>query len=122
RLYVDGALAASGFKANSGYAARGDVNLGFAPAAAQDYLTGALDQVQLYGQALSADLARGLYQSWSPATLDTSGSGVSAARWSAAVPSDLEGNYQIDLTATDVLGNRNDRRIDWGLWRGEIDT
>ena len=38
------------------------------------------------------------------------------------MPAGLEGNYQIDLTATDTLGNRNDERIDWNHWQGEIDT
>src|SRR4029453_7809044 len=80
------------------------------------------DQVQMFAQALTAEQVRGLYQSWAPATLANAGSGVNSTTWSATVPRNLEGNYQIDLTATDVLGNRNDKRSTWGLWRGEIDT
>src|SRR5262249_52352261 len=49
-LYVDGALAASGSKGISSYAATGDVSLGWAPAAAQPYLSGSLDQVQMFAQ------------------------------------------------------------------------
>src|SRR5262249_6369423 len=121
-LYLDGALAASGVKGSSAYAAQGDLVLGWAASAAQRFLSGALDQVQMFAPAVSGEQVRGLYQSWAPVTLASTGSGVNATTWSASVPRDLEGNYQIDLTATDVLGNRNDKRSTWGLWRGEIDT
>jgi uncharacterized repeat protein (TIGR01451 family) len=47
---------------------------------------------------------------------------VDSTRWSAALPAELEGRFQIDLTGSDALGNRNDRRSEWGKWRGEIDT
>ncbi len=96
------------------------MQLGYAPSGG--YLTGAVDHVQIFGQALNATQARGLYQSWISAPLTSSGAGVDSARWSASVPSGLEGSYQIDLTGSDVLGNHNDRRGEWGKWRGEIDT
>jgi hypothetical protein len=54
-------------------------------------------------------------------TVTGSGPEVATAAWSLAVPTDLEGNYQIDLTATDRVGNRNDQRGTWNKWRGEID-
>ena len=63
-----------------------------------------------------------LFQSWKPASLGSSGVGVNSATWSTTVPLELEGPYQIDVTATDTHGNRNDKRSTWGLWRGEIDT
>ena len=55
-------------------------------------------------------------------TVAQTGSGVLTSAWSAQVPAGLEGPYEIDLTATDTLGNRNDGRIDWNHWQGEIDT
>ena len=116
------AQAATGLKTNSTNSASGDLNLGYAPVSAQNYYTGILDQVTLFPQALSADQVLGLYQSWNPITLATTGSGVTTTTWSTQVPTGLEGNYQIDLTGTDVLGNRNDLRSTWNHWRGEIDT
>ena len=77
------------------------------------------DAARRAAEARPAEQARGLYQSWTQVAL---GSGMNSATWRAMVPRDLEGNYQVDLTATDVLGNRNDKRSTWGLWRGEIDT
>jgi len=121
-LYVDGVLAASGLKDKSAYDATGILSLGFAPAAPTAYLNGALDQVIMLGKALNSSQVRALYQSWSPVTLANSGVGVTSTSWSATVPRNLEGNYQIDLTATDTHGNRNDKRSTWALWRGEIDT
>ncbi len=118
----DGALAATGVRGSSSFGVAGAISFGYAPAAGQDYLSGALDQVQMFGQALSVQQVRGLFQSWAPVALASSGSGVNSTTWSATVPRNLEGNYQIDLTASDVLGNRNDKRSTWGLWRGEIDT
>ncbi len=122
QLYVDGALAATGAKGSSSFGVAGKLSFGYAPAAAQDYFSGALDQVQMFAQALSAQQVRGLFQSWAPVVLASSGNGVNSTTWSATVPRNLEGNYQIDLTASDVLGNRNDKRDTWKHWLGEIDT
>ncbi|NUM44642.1 MAG: hypothetical protein HUU38_08030, partial [Anaerolineales bacterium] len=121
-LYVDGVLHATGTKTSSSFGATGDVFLGYAPNAAQPYLTGTLDQVQMFASTLTDLEARGVFQSWAMAPLQNSGNGVTSTSWSATVPKDLEGQFQIDLTATDILGNRNDLRSTWGLWQGEIDT
>jgi hypothetical protein len=53
---------------------------------------------------------------WLPAALDSQGG------WHLPVPGDLEGMFQIDLRATDALGNSSDRPSRWDPWRGEIDT
>ena len=121
-LYVDGVQVASGLKGSSSSGAQGTLRFGYAPAAATDYFDGSLDQIQMFQQALSADQIRGLYLSWTPVNLVQTGSGVNATTWSATVPRDIEGNYQIDLAGIDVLGNRNNQRSTWGVWRGEIDT
>jgi hypothetical protein len=58
-----------------------------------------------------------LNRTWLPATVISRGAGVSS--WQLQVPAGLEGEYQIDLRATDTLGNvlHSDN-----VWRGVIDT
>ncbi|MEZ4869224.1 MAG: RICIN domain-containing protein [Caldilineaceae bacterium] len=65
----------------------------------------------------SADADAQLNRTWLPTTLTTPGAQVSA--WRITVPAGLESEYQIDLRATDKLGNvlRTDN-----VWRGVIDT
>ena len=48
--------------------------------------------------------------------------GATTSDWSRAVPSGLEGVYEIDLRGSDMLGNRNDDTSTWQAWQGEIDT
>ncbi|MCA9981403.1 MAG: hypothetical protein KDD89_11230, partial [Anaerolineales bacterium] len=59
---------------------------------------------------------------FTPTTLAASGAGVSSSSWRYGLPAVTEGIYQIDLRATDVLGNRNDNLSTYNNWRGEIDT
>ena len=122
RLFADGQLAASGFKTSSAYVGNINLTLGAATQASASTFTGLLDEVKVFPVALTSPQVRGLYSSWSSVTVSQTGNGVLTSDWSAQVPAGLEGIYQIDLTATDTLNNRNNRRIDWNHWRGEIDT
>ncbi|MCO5242929.1 MAG: LamG domain-containing protein [Anaerolineae bacterium] len=122
KLYIDGKLAASGIKTSSGYAGDTDMLLGKAEQATGTQFTGLLDEVKVFPAALTPAEVNGLYRSWSPVTVAQTGAGVLTSAWSTQVPAGLEGPYEIDLTATDTLGNRNDGRIDWNHWQGEIDT
>jgi hypothetical protein len=114
-LYVDGALAVSSPTTSSTFAAQDGVLVGYAPEAGVDYLTGALDDVVIYQGALSAGSATALYRQWQPATLN-------GGEWSFAVPAGVEGYYQIDMRATDSVGNRTESRGDWPQFRGPVDT
>ncbi len=60
-----------------------------------------------------------LTRTWLPTTLTQRGAGVTVTTWSLAIPAGLENEYQIDLRATDLLGNV---RITSNVWRGVIDT
>ncbi|MBE2233503.1 MAG: DUF11 domain-containing protein, partial [Anaerolinea sp.] len=122
QLYIDGRLAASGLKTASSYVGDSSLLLGEAAQATATRFTGLLDEVKLFPAALSAGQVAGLYSSWSPVQVAASGAGVLNSTWSSQTPEGLEGNYQIDLTGSDVLANRNGERISWNQWRGEIDT
>ncbi len=86
-----------------------------------NYFAGTLDELLIYGRALSdyeiANLVAYGQATWNAAT-------VAGGTWSYDVPegSDgIEGLYQIDVRGTDALGNvtpLGGQR----LWRGEIDT
>ena len=54
-----------------------------------------------------------LNRTWTPVTLAQRGNGVATTTWTFAIPAGLE-NYQIDLRATDMLGNV---AVDANLWR-----
>jgi hypothetical protein len=56
---------------------------------------------------------------WQPATLAQRGAGVTNTTWQIKVPAGIEGQVQIDLRATDMLGNVSQIG---NLWRGLIDT
>lgn len=73
----------------------------------------------LPGDLTSAEAEAQLNRAWYAATLAQRGPGVTASSWSAAVPAGLEGQYQIDLRAADLAGNR---AVTSGAWRGLIDT
>lgn len=119
-LIVDGVQRVRGFLTASGFTAQTGANLGFAPAAGHDYFSGLLDEVVIYNTALTAAEAATLFQAWQPVSVDDPG--APASSWHYTLPAGLEGFYQIDLRASDSLGNRNDRRQEWRQWRGEIDT
>ncbi|HMN28078.1 MAG TPA: Ig-like domain-containing protein, partial [Caldilineaceae bacterium] len=46
-----------------------------------------------------------LNRTWLPASLAQRGAGIGQSSWSVAIPAGLENEYQIDLRATDMLGN-----------------
>nr|HMN29011.1 hypothetical protein [Caldilineaceae bacterium] len=56
---------------------------------------------------------------WQAATLAKRGAGVTTSTWQIKVPAELEDQVQIDLRATDMLGNVSQIG---NLWRGLIDT
>ncbi|MBM3134650.1 MAG: LamG domain-containing protein, partial [Chloroflexi bacterium] len=89
-------------------------------------VNGLLDEVTVYDRALAAWEVQALYQAgslaWADTTLAASGPGITTTTWSQAVPQGLEGIYQIDLRGTDVLHNRNEQRLTWNAWRGQVDT
>lgn len=77
-----------------------------------------VEQIAALPTDISADQADAqLNRTWLLATVAQRGAGVSS--WSIQLPAGLEGEYQIDLRATDLLGNvlRSD-----SAWRGVIDT
>ncbi len=73
----------------------------------------------LPANATQAQAAALLTRTWLPATLTQRGAGVTTTTWSLAIPAGLENEYQIDLRATDLLGNV---QISSNVWRGVIDT
>ncbi len=84
---------------------------------------GQIDDVRIYPRPLSAAELRSLYLSgWRQATLNQHGAGVEAANWTAAVPSGLEGLYQVGLRGTDVDGHTQAAGSRDEIWRGAADT
>src|SRR5690606_11491532 len=118
-LYLDGELAASGIHTHSSFEQEG-LNVGFSAAATTPFLAGSIDEVKVLSRALDASTVRGLFQSW--IAFAPADPGAISSTWSYTIPEGLEGMYQIDLTARDVLGNRNDDPATWRHWRGAIDT
>lgn len=123
RLYVDGQLAASGVRTATGFASQTGIVLGYAGLpAAQPAFIGTLDELLIFATALDADEVRGLYHTWRGFAPEVSVRGMITSTWRQVVPLDLEGDYQVDMTGSDVLDNRNDARNTWSHWRGLIDT
>ncbi|WP_436796351.1 LamG-like jellyroll fold domain-containing protein [Actinospongicola halichondriae] len=56
---------------------------------------------------------------WAPVDLAESGPGVTETSWTFEIDGLLEDSYQVDLRATDALGNQAVRP---NVWRGVIDT
>ncbi len=115
RLYLDGALAVSSPTTASTFTAQDRLLVGHAAAATTPFLTGALDDFVIYHSELPTAAVAALYRRWQPATL-------AGNSWSFAVPSGLEGYYQIDMRAMDSVGNRGEARGDWPQLRATIDT
>ncbi|MFN8487403.1 MAG: LamG-like jellyroll fold domain-containing protein [Caldilineaceae bacterium] len=117
-LYVDGVSYGSGvFPGN--FTTPDDLFIGSGNF--QGYI-GSLDQVAIFRHALSAAEVQALFQAASrptyPATILRSPTGEDTG-WTRQAPAGLEGIYQIDLPALDVLGNK---LTNGNLWRGIIDT
>ncbi len=69
RIYVDGALVASGNKANSDFHWQQRVNIGFSNDAANDYFNGLIDDVAIWSAAPSPQAIAALYACTSPPEL-----------------------------------------------------
>lgn len=79
-----------------------------------------VDQIATLPPGLtSAEAEAQLNRTWAPVSLVARGAGVATTTWSFPIPAGLENIYQIDLRATDMLGNV---LISSGVWRGMIDT
>lgn len=124
-LYVDGvprgsASVTGSFASGDALQIGGQVGVAGQPPL---FLVGALDEITVVAHALSAAEVRALYaaadRQWAPATLAQRGAGVANTTWSLPIPAGLEGAYQLDLRARDMLGNRS---VTPKLWRGVIDT
>jgi hypothetical protein len=80
-----------------------------------------LEQIAALPSDVSSDQAQTLLdaagRAWLPATVAQTGAAVTT--WSAQVPANLEGEYQIGLRASDTLNNR---RPSPNVWRWVIDT
>lgn len=122
-LYVDGVLVNSIVFGAAGALISGDPltiggDLGaFVPFA------GDIDQLTIYNRALAADEVASnhaaMQRQWTPVALSPRGSGVNTGAWSMSIPAGLEGQFQLDLRANDLVGHRG---ISANLWRGIIDT
>jgi hypothetical protein len=79
-----------------------------------------VDQIAALPPGLTgAEAEAQLNRTWAPVSLVARGAGVATTTWSLPIPTGLENIYQIDLRATDMLGNV---LISSGVWRGMIDT
>jgi len=78
---------------------------------------GELDQIAIFRHSLNAAEVQALYQSVSRPLYPATVTGTTA--WTRQVPTGLEGFYQLDLPATDTVGND---LANGNLWRGLIDT
>ena len=79
-----------------------------------------VEQIAALPSDITSDQANAqLNRTWLAASVALRGDGVATSAWSYRVPSGLEGEYQIDLRATDRLGNA---LLTSNVWRGVIDT
>jgi len=81
--------------------------------AATNYFAGLLDELLVYPRVLNALEVQMLYrQGWRSAQ-------VTGSNWTAPIPADIEGLFEIELRAADGVGNVSPRR---SIWRGIIDN
>jgi hypothetical protein len=66
KIYVDGALKATGAKAASGFTWQDGINIGFSNDASLDYFSGSLDEVRIFSRALTVDDVKALYTGSDP--------------------------------------------------------
>ncbi|MFN8440654.1 MAG: LamG-like jellyroll fold domain-containing protein [Caldilineaceae bacterium] len=79
-----------------------------------------IEQIAALPEGVTGDAAEALLnRPWLPVTLAQSGAGKASSSWSFQVPAGLENQVQINLRATDMLGNRS---VAGNAWRGAIDT
>jgi hypothetical protein len=86
--------------------------------------SGWVDEVYFFLRGFTNQEAAYLFglgnRTWNLANL--AGEGLPVTTWSYALPSGLDGLYEIDLRGVDYLGNRDDNPSSWNAWQGEIDT
>ncbi|MCB0125995.1 MAG: hypothetical protein KDE58_27250, partial [Caldilineaceae bacterium] len=114
-LYLDGQLAVSSPTTASTFATQDGLLIGYAAAATLPFLNGSLDEITIFNRALTGNSVAALYRQWQPVT-------VNGNQWSFTVPEGIEGYMQIDMRATDSIGNRIESRGDWPQFRGPVDT
>ncbi|MCB0189949.1 MAG: hypothetical protein KDE31_37015, partial [Caldilineaceae bacterium] len=114
-LYLDGQLAVSSPTTASTFATQDGLLIGYAAAATLPFLNGSLDEITIFNRALTGNSVAALYRQWQPVT-------VNGNQWSFTVPEGIEGYMQIDMRATDSVGNRIESRGDWPQFRGPVDT
>ena len=123
KVYIDGQLVESSTQLADKTPAVNDILLIGATsptwsAPVQSYFNGALDQVEMYAVALSAETIQQHYlRRWQPATLNSTRSG---STWQTTIPSNLHGSYQLRLRTTDSLGNVSFGSGDNANWNGYI--
>ena len=119
RLYIDGDLVGSNTGNTNRLMAPADLSIGSLQSGKQ-FFAGTLDDVQIYPRVLTAEEIKVLtFKGWRPATMAQSGTDVGFSTWTYALPVGLEGNYAIDLRATNQA---NQTRYLPAQWQGGLDT
>jgi hypothetical protein len=123
-LYVDGNWINNVHHSGFGSLSNPSLGVRIGAESSGGFFPGMIDEVMVFPYGLTAIQAQAVNQwgeiAWNLATL--ANPGAMSTTWSYAVPSNLDGVYQIDLRSLDVLGNLNQYRSTWNAWRGEIDT
>ncbi|MFN8440562.1 MAG: LamG-like jellyroll fold domain-containing protein, partial [Caldilineaceae bacterium] len=114
RIYLNGDLVHSD-PTFAGHSPTAQTQLTISDAA--NPLAGQLDDLRIYQRTLSSGEIRSLYQAGWRTLL--SGSAQSSLPWSASRPEGVEGYFNVQLRAIDVLGNVGVRT---NIWHGMIDT
>lgn len=112
RLYVDGAAVGGGQLPAAETLGGGFLYIGGG-------YSGLLDEPTLIKDALNEAQIRALYATADTPWRTVALSGSSGASWTMETPAGLEGQYQLDLRATDSLGNGS---FAGNSWRLVIDT
>lgn len=122
RLFVDGVEQASAAIGFSGVASTGTpLEIGGSAIVPGAQWNGGIDQVALWQRALSPAEVQALFDGVDVPryTATIAQPGADSSSWSLPLPTGLEGMYQIDLYATDRLGNR---ALTPNAWRVVVDT
>lgn len=110
RLLITDTVTISGLITDTGTAGIDKLEIAFVP----------VEKIAaLPANATPAQADAQLARTWLPVTVAQRGAGVLQSGWSVQMPAALENEYQVDLRATDLLGNVLQTTE---LWRGVIDT
>ncbi|MBI1294207.1 hypothetical protein GC175_04525 [bacterium] len=84
---------------------------------------GFVDDVRVYRYALNAREAKALAESgWLLTDMVMARSDGGEANWSASVPADVEGFYELQTRTSDLLGNVSTEADEVVTWRGIVDS